>query len=294
MDLSSMKTAIFVRCFCLIFAFACICVSAAQADVDPKLVGYWLFKMSPVSNWTVWHIAADGTTHTQFIGADDTKLVLQSDASAIKKVGSKNDKDDMVFAMKGDDQVFLSVNGSLGMMVRIPEERWKAMTEADSAQSFAEYSDPRFALLADPKQVLNLLANVDPAMVGTWVFAGPGNSRSIWRLKENGAVEVSAFLTDGGAPPVVDLFWSVRHGDNISLVSNNSSVSAASNLKYKFLTPEEMIWSGSGSLAVLMKVADKREDELSKLPPAELSKAPELIKLADEYTKVAGSPVSPK
>jgi hypothetical protein len=289
-----MKTAILVRCSALIVAFACICVSAAQADVDSKLVGYWLFKTTPVSNWTVWHIAANGTTHTQLIGGDDTRLVLESHGSVIKKVGSTDDKDDMLFAMKGDDQVVLSANGSLGMMVRISEEHWKAMVEAGSAESFSEYSDPRFALLGDKKQVFSMLANVDPAMVGTWVLAGPDNSRSIWRLKENGAVEVSAFLTDGGAPPVVDLFWSIRHGDKISLVSDNSAASAASNVKYKFLTPNEMIWSGSGSLAVLMKVPDERESELSKLPPAELSKAPELIKLADEYTKVAGSSASPK
>jgi hypothetical protein len=280
-----MKPARIVQCFSLLFAFACICVSAAQADIDQKLVGYWLFKMSPVANWSVWHIADKGKTNIQYIGGDDNPVVLQSEDHAIRKQNSKDSKEDMIFAMKGDDEVLLSSQGGLGMMVRIPEDRWKAMCDADSAASFPEYSDPRFALLNDKTQVIGLLANTDPALVGTWIFAGPNGVRGIWHFNDGGSVEMRPFATDQSFK-----FFVVRHGNELVAVPDGTA-SVMFNLTYKIVTPDELVLSdqhGQGP-TVLMRLPNERESELFKLEPGALKQAPEMVKVADEYIKVAGS-----
>lgn len=281
-----MKSAFIVRCLSLLFAVvAGIAVSAAQADVDQKLVGYWLFKMSPVSNWSVWHIAADGKTNVQFIGGQDNPVFLQSEGHTIKKQGSTDGKDDMVFAMKGDDEVVLSSQGGLAMMVRIPEERWNAMRDADSAASFPEYSDARFALLDDKKQAIGMLANLDPAMIGTWIFAGPSDTRGTWHFNDGGSCEMKSFAADQSFK-----FFVVRHGQELSAVPDTAG-GGTFNLTYKFVNPDELVFSDKHvqGPTVLIRVPNERESELLKLEPAELKKAPELVKLADEYIKVAGA-----
>ncbi|HEY9717264.1 MAG TPA: hypothetical protein V6C69_07345, partial [Trichormus sp.] len=124
-----------------------------------------------------------------------------------------------------------------------------------------------------------------PALVGTWIFAGPNGVRGIWHFNDGGSVEMRPFATDQSFK-----FFVVRHGNELVAVPDGTA-SVMFNLTYKIVTPDELVLSdqhGQGP-TVLMRLPNERESELFKLEPGALKQAPEMVKVADEYIKVAGS-----
>jgi len=277
-----MKRAFFRLCITWFVSFCVLNVSAAQAQIDSKLVGFWLCKKAPGPDWSLWHIGADGKSTIQFIGGQENSLVLQSDGALIKKQDSKDDRDDVSFAIKADDEIAIASNGALGLLLRLPEERWKVIHLAESAESFPEYADSRFAILDDKPKVRALLCNLDPRMRGSWICESADGKGGIWSFADGGAVAFKSF----GEPNEI-AGWIMRSGSSF-VIGGDVPGSSAYILKYSIVSPDEMILADDhGKKVVLMRIASDRGDELYNMQPPALAATPEYAKLNQEVKRQA-------
>jgi hypothetical protein len=202
------------------------------AAIDSRIPGKWLAKRvqeDKKSSWSLCDIGPDGKDAVNSLGdANKHTSTIQTKGN---KLNSSNQAESL-FAFTPQGALLILPEDAAIMMIRLSNDRWKALQALKSGQSFPESTDPRFNLLDDENAMKPIICNVDQRLVGCWAVQGSNHARSLLQIQKNGDV-LNRILA-----PVSDTISGslIRDGSDLTFIGHADD----QHLTYGFRSPDQM------------------------------------------------------
>jgi len=262
---------------------AVVSTTAAEASIDPRLVGHWLAKTSLNPPWYFWRFTSDGKgTDKCIIFQEDLNTMWTTNGFILRRADDVNHTGDSIFVPINADELLVCDGGSIALWLRIPEGRWNKLHAINRVQEAPEYSDARYAALNDQDKLFAQMSNFDPNMKGNWVSVGEDRQHELWTFGEKGDVHRRSFDDRNNGYHG----WVFLRGDSMLFITTNRPVTPR-EFKYERIGPDEMTILLNGHRTVLLHISNERAEELLNMNTiVGLPNAPEIKKLNSELERL--------